>query len=375
MRAHLLILALLAAPATAAADEKMEIGVFTGAHFFNDDNELGQDDFAGAGSLQSGLAFGIRVARRIVDTLSAEGELAIVPTNMRIENVDVVQFGWRVHGLFHPIRMERFEPFALFGVGGSTAASSDTTRFGNDTDLVVHMGVGARFAVGEHWGLRLDARLALPPSSANESVTADGEVLFAIYRTFGPPPPPAPAQPPPSDPADPRDGVEPVTEKPPDPPPMPADGDGDTITDVDDKCPKEPETANGFDDTDGCPDQIPPEVMKYTGVISGIQFVADSAELAAGSAAVLDGAAAVMVRFPSLRIEIGGHTDSGGEAERNRTLSQTRAEAIRAYLVSKGVGESRLEAKGYGSDFPIANNATAAGQAQNRRVEFKLLSP
>ncbi|HEU5055957.1 MAG TPA: hypothetical protein VFU21_05510, partial [Kofleriaceae bacterium] len=101
------IAALLAAilPATAAADEELELGGFAGVHVFNDDNELGQDDFAAAGSLENSPTFGVRVGRRVAQQVSAEGELAIATSNVRIEDVDVVVFGWRVQGLYHPVRL------------------------------------------------------------------------------------------------------------------------------------------------------------------------------------------------------------------------------------------------------------------------------
>ncbi|HEY8142854.1 MAG TPA: OmpA family protein [Kofleriaceae bacterium] len=365
----------------ADADEELQIGGFAGVHMFNDDNELGQDDFTAAGSLENAPTFGVRVSRSFAEAVSAEGELAIAVSNVRIEDVDVVVFGWRLQGLYHPVRLGRVEPFALFGFGGSTGASSDTEVFQNDTDLVVHAGLGLRVLLGPEWGLRLDARLALPPSSDTESVTADGEILLGVWKSFGPPAPPAPPAPacPPcagADPADPRDGVEPVTEKAPPPPPLPSDGDGDGLMDDKDKCAKEPETANGFDDGDGCPDEVPPEVQKLTGVISGIQFAQGAAvQLAPGSSAVLDETVAMLAKFPTVRIEISGHTDSSGDEQKNRDLSQQRADAVRAYLVKRGVAESRLESKGYGPQFPIGNNATPEGRAQNRRVEFKLLSP
>ncbi len=379
----LVIAALLAAIPfhPADADEELQIGGFAGVHLFNDDNELGQDDFDAAGSLENAPTFGVRVSRNIAAAVSAEGELAIAASNVRIADVDVVVFGWRLQGLYHPVRLGRFEPFALFGFGGSTGASSDIEVFQNDTDLVVHAGLGLRYAIERDWGLRFDARLALPPSSETESVTADGELFLGLYKSFGPPAPPA--APPPAcqpcagaDPADPRDGVEPVTEKAPPPPPLPSDGDGDGLMDDKDKCASEPETANGFDDADGCPDEVPPEVQKLTGVISGIQFAQGAAvQLAPGSSAVLDEAVAMLGKYPTVRIEISGHTDSSGDEQKNRDLSQQRADAVRAYLVKHGIAEARLESKGYGPQFPIGNNATPEGRAQNRRVEFKLLSP
>ena len=80
-----------------------------------------------------------------------------------------------------------------------------------------------------------------------------------------------------------------------------------------------------------------------------------------------------MNRFPSLRVEVGGHTDSDGRQSSNQRLSQSRADAVRRYLISKNVRAANLTAKGYGETSPIATNATAAGKAQNRRVELKIL--
>ena len=72
-------------------------------------------------------------------------------------------------------------------------------------------------------------------------------------------------------------------------------------------------------------------------------------------------------------IEVQGHTDATGGAAVNRKLSQARAESVLKYLVGKGIAKKRLQAKGYGPDVPIADNATPEGQEQNRRVEFKII--
>ena len=70
-------------------------------------------------------------------------------------------------------------------------------------------------------------------------------------------------------------------------------------------------------------------------------------------------------------LTIEGHTDSKGTDEYNMTLSQKRANAVRAYLIEKGIAESRLKATGFGETTPIADNNTSAGRAKNRRVELK----
>jgi outer membrane protein OmpA-like peptidoglycan-associated protein len=72
-----------------------------------------------------------------------------------------------------------------------------------------------------------------------------------------------------------------------------------------------------------------------------------------------------------VRVEIGGHTDNTGNAASNMRLSLARAQAVRNYFIGKGIAADRLTARGYGSTQPVANNATVAGRAENRRVELK----
>jgi len=73
---------------------------------------------------------------------------------------------------------------------------------------------------------------------------------------------------------------------------------------------------------------------------------------------------------PALRVEVGGHTDNTGQAAGNVRISQARANAVRAYLISKGIDAARLTAKGYGSQKPLVPNSTPANRAKNRRVEL-----
>jgi OOP family OmpA-OmpF porin len=104
-----------------------------------------------------------------------------------------------------------------------------------------------------------------------------------------------------------------------------------------------------------------------------IEFENGKPALTAAGRDVLDGVVDGLIRTPSIRIQIGVHTDSLGADAANLKLSQERADAIRAYLVKRGVAPSRLEAKGFGETVPIASNVTAAGRAKNRRVELLVL--
>jgi len=439
---------LLALPSLAHAERDGEFGAFAGLHVFNDDNELGVVDSSNADSLGNAIAFGIRAAYAITDMLDLEGELAIMPTSAREAGTDVVAFGWRGHALFHFME-GRFRPFALAGLGGSTASSEDERLVSSDTDLVFHGGLGAKYSVEDNWGVRFDARLLIPPSSASDSLTTDAEFLLGLYKTFGDEPAkeeavavvrdddgdgiPNETDTCPTEAEDmdgfkdtdgcpeldnDGDGVVDASDECPllaedldgfedsdgcaetdndgdgildaaDQCPLKAedmdsfqdedgcpdlDNDGDGVADADDKCPTEAETANGYQDSDGCPDEVPDAVKKFSGAIKGIRFQSGKAKIRPSSFRVLNKAVAVFSEFAELRVEVQGHTDSRGSEERNTKLSQERAQAVVDYLVSKGIDTERLEAKGYGPTVPKADNATKAGQEENRRVEFKLIN-
>ncbi len=152
------------------------------------------------------------------------------------------------------------------------------------------------------------------------------------------------------------------------------DTDGDGFLDDVDKCPKEPETKNGYEDDDGCPDEVPKEVEQFTGTIEGILFQVGNAKIQAKSSATLGKAAAVLNKYPSIRIEISGHTSSEGDPDFNQKLSEDRAAAVRDWLVNAGVESDRITTRGAGFSEPVADNNTRAGRQKNRRIEFKLLT-
>ncbi len=151
------------------------------------------------------------------------------------------------------------------------------------------------------------------------------------------------------------------------------DTDGDGFDDLEDRCVDEPETVNGYEDSDGCPDSLPVPVLQILGTIRGIHFPFLSAELIEDSMPILDRAARVLAEYPELRLEIQGHTDTDGDPAFNKELSRRRADAVRDELIARGVSAVRLSAVGYGGEQPIADNATENGRAQNRRIEFRLL--
>jgi outer membrane protein OmpA-like peptidoglycan-associated protein len=105
-----------------------------------------------------------------------------------------------------------------------------------------------------------------------------------------------------------------------------------------------------------------------------IQFALDSAVILPQSFGILTEVADTLIRHAEIRrLEVQGHTDNSGTADHNRTLSEERAEAVRAWLVQHGVVADRLIARGYGQDNPLVPNVTAANRARNRRVQFIIL--
>lgn len=144
----------------------------------------------------------------------------------------------------------------------------------------------------------------------------------------------------------------------------PADSDKDGIPDADDQCPNTP--AGDKVDNKGCS-------LPTTIVLKGVTFDNDSAALRADAMVVLDDAVTALKRYPGIKVEIAGHTDSLSEDAHNLQLSQNRAKAVMDYFVSKGIPAGNLSAKGYGEAQPIADNNTESGRAQNRRVELRVL--
>lgn len=107
-------------------------------------------------------------------------------------------------------------------------------------------------------------------------------------------------------------------------------------------------------------------------ILVGVNFNFNSAKITSDSYPILYDAAKTLLRNTNMSVEIQGYTDNVGSENYNNSLSQKRAEAVKAYLISKGVSSSRLRAVGMGEKNPVADNKTAEGRALNRRIEFKI---
>ena len=147
------------------------------------------------------------------------------------------------------------------------------------------------------------------------------------------------------------------------------DTDGDGVLDKDDQCPNEAGPASN----NGCPEPNDDDQKRLNQYAKTILFDTGKATIKFQSAEVLNQIINVLKKFPKSRFRIEGYTDSTGNKQRNITLSQNRADAVKIYLIQGGIASERLESKGYGPEKPIASNKNKKGRALNRRVEINLI--
>ena len=152
------------------------------------------------------------------------------------------------------------------------------------------------------------------------------------------------------------------------------DRDADHVPDKRDECPDVPGNLDADPErSNGCPSRVVVTRDKIM-ILEKVYFEYNKAIIKKESYGLLDDVAAVLLEYPDLQlVEVAGHTDGDGGDDYNLELSQARAESVRNFLIAAGVEESRLTAKGYGESMPVDSNATEAGKANNRRVEFTIL--
>jgi outer membrane protein OmpA-like peptidoglycan-associated protein len=411
-------------------DFRLDLGLVGGGHYFAADHSLGRSEVdpsahspyhAGA----FGLGLGFHLGRYI--TLEAEGLASRTQTRDFRTALWVFQLGG--HLRFHP-DTRVFQPYLLLGYGAIASMMDEKGVGPDDQDGVGRAALGFRIGFSDRIGIRLEGRVQSSLAFASKYLAIGDETSYggpdflglgSIYFNLGEQPPrlvrekifiqdetpfPDPdrdglitrADRCPREPEDPdgfqdEDGC-------PDP-----DNDGDGIADARDRCPLRAELLNQIDDQDGCPetdedgdnvigsldqcpelgenrngykdgdgcvDELPAPLRGVVGVIEGVQFRNLTGQMLTRSLAALDRIVAVLKEFPEVKVEVAGHTDGRGRETTNRAISQRRAEAVREYLISRGISPDRIGAVGYGMDRPIASNRTQAGRARNRRVELKL---
>ncbi len=377
------------------------------------DSKRGVDD--GFGGRQFGLGYAIN------DKYNIEAMLSLAsPDYLGLSNVDEDQFGAGIDVQRVFRRAERFSPYLHAGLGYS---QTDVAGNANDPDGAMYsLGAGflldlfsSEIALRGEYRHRIDSTMSedmsdnlislglqLPfGSSTPKWVDSDGDGVADSSDNC------------PNTPAGARvdtfgceldsdgDGVKDSKDECPGTPRgvavgangCPNDSDGDGVTDDKDQCPNtpagEPVDANGCeldDDGDGvvnrldeCPGTAAGVQVDIKGCeikeeirLEGVNFETNSDRLLPGAEAILNDAAATLGKNPTIRVEVAGHTDSDGAAEYNESLSSRRAQTVRDYLAVRGVAADRMTVRGYGEAQPIADNTTADGKAQNRRVVLRI---
>ena len=283
-------------------------------------------------------------------------------------DAEVVERNWEqmslsIVGRYHFISEGRsWNPYLALGVGAQEHHDGTQTQppaFGfnqsrTGTDLLVLAGVGVQKDLG-YASLRAEigARFDMDDEGIAGDYYTDGYAGISLLFPIGPEAAPAP-----------------------EPAPIPQktcadlDDDGDGVNNCDDKCPGS--AAGQAIGPDGCP-------VPLTIDLKGVNFDFDKDTLRPDAVAILDEAISILGKYPQLRVEVAGHTDSVGTDEYNQGLSDRRARAVYDYLTGHGIDAGRLVGPtGYGESRPIAPNANEdgsdnpEGRARNRRTELNV---
>ncbi len=340
---------------SARAQRHVDLAGLFGVRIFSDASALGTPTVT---SLSTSVLFGVRAARSMRHWLAVEAELPIAVAGTRDEQATAFFFDARVHASFEVAQPGPIQPFGVVGLGLPVVLSSNRPHFASDVQPEGYLGIGARFERATGWNVRVDARFSLLLGRDDHAVAPEFELLLSLYRQRSR----APAAEEPEaeleeEPADlDGDGIPDVDDRCPrreedfdnfeDDDGCPdIDDDRDEVLDIADKCRLDPETWNGFQDDDGCPDVVPDEVTAISGTLEGVSFETDGPALTRKSYKVLDQVAAVLVQYPSVRGRIVVTSESPGSGPA-LDLAQARADAVKYYLVARGVSELRLGAVG-----------------------------
>jgi OOP family OmpA-OmpF porin len=259
--------------------------------------------------------------------------------------IDVDGTQYRLDALYHLPTNNEWRPFLAFGVGDQTLDFNAATPTSH-SDTLVNIGLGLKRAIGENFEFRSDLR----NFNSIDNEYNELALTFGLGYRFGVTSSPKPVVAAPA----PAPLPEPVKE---------VDSDGDGVFDSKDQCANTPKTHKV--DAVGCS-------LKLTETVEielNITFDSAKSVIKPEFENEVSKLAEFMNQYADTVVTVEGHTDSQGADAYNQKLSQSRADAVKAMLITKyGVAAERVKSIGYGEAQPIADNATADGREQNRRV-------
>jgi OOP family OmpA-OmpF porin len=331
----------------------LETGGFFGADKLPDDVKLGGNTTDPEQRPQTGPELGGRVGWIAVPVehleLGVEAELVLTTswTGYGFSSGRASDFapviGYRGALVVRLADYSWIKPHVLVGAGGASVVSG--SPFLHDTsDPQLFYGIGASVDVAQDLQLRVDARQGWLPTEGGEGATY--ELMFGVGTSFGrpaPPPPPEPER---------EHAVAPIAiatslEPTPDPVPVPveappdpnADDDGDGIANGVDKCPNAPETFNGWQDADGCPDEVPPAIASALAAATAVRFDGKHVKLGDANEAALGPALDALRTHPELHVDIVAHAAAD---DPSAELATKRADAVKWHFVEQGVPADRF---------------------------------
>ncbi|GGE61734.1 porin [Streptosporangium jomthongense] len=354
----------LAAPALAERKETVYINPFAAFQLFDDKRDLSETG-----------TFGVGLEYRFAPNWAVEALYSRADADRKYVDGSSEFEELRLDATYYFAPQDKaWNPYVSVGAGHADFGVGDTISYntagtGHD-ETRVNVGTGFRYNVTDSLALRGDLREFHGIDESTFDTQVSLGISFAFNRTVGTSAP-APRSPVDTD----GDGVPDARDACPDTPRgaevdsrgCELDSDNDGVVDSQDLCPNT--TAGAVVDETGC-EGVTETIETFT---IEVQFPTNSSVISNAYDDEIRRVADFLSENPETIVEIAGHSDSTGDAGYNQSLSQRRAEAVADRLTGPlGVDPEKVSARGYGESQPVASNDTAAGRAQNRRVEARI---